>query len=297
MTQSVAKMKFLASRGFGGVTATKVREEVEIYGVTFGYPAGDTAIEAIVRLVPHWEAGRENHLRGFVSLDRKEAEVILTSLITWEGKSLEVWQVLSDISRQRYLIRRKEILALIIFMDSPGLRNDLTKCSQQKMFYEDHYNSLSRDLQGDFKFGDKIKGVFSDEAILMKNALDCGYSQSDLNFWLGDYKPTTLEWYLDHGIPLDTGFSAETVLIEGNTLLKQVQRNIDFVRLPKAYASGGDKVDSTIYITPIPACANGVTNRSNKPVTSWTSKVSLLNNMSLDEILEDVTFIPGPPKF
>jgi hypothetical protein len=290
---------FLASRGFGSVTTTKVRgEEIKIPGVDFGYPAGDTAIEAIVRLVPHWETGREPHLRAFVSLDRKEAEVILSNLMVWEEKPMEVWQVLSDISRQRYLVRRKEILALLIFVHERGLRENLSQRSQQKMFYDDLNNSFSRELQNEFKFGDKILGVFSDEVTLMNKALSCGYSQSDILYWLGDYKPTTLEHYLTHGIPLDTGFSAETVLIGGKkTFFKQVPRNKDYVKPPRAFVEGNDILDSIIYIVPITVSGNGMTNRSNKPVTSWMSKVSLLNDMSLDELLEDVKFIPATPKF
>jgi hypothetical protein len=292
-----AEQMFLDSRGFGSIVATRERKFVQIDGVTFGYPAGDTAIEAIVRLVPHWEKGREPHLRAFVSLDRKRAEIVLTSMMTWEGKEMEVWQVLSDISKQRYLIRRKEILSLLIFVHERGLRDNLSQCSEQKMFYEHLYNSLSRELQGDFKFGDKVLGVFSDEETLMKKVLSCSYSQSDVLFWLGEYRGTDLDWYLDNGIPLDNGFSAETVLIEGKALFKQVPRNVDFVRLPKAFAQGEDMVDSTIYIAPIATSANDLTNKSNKPVTTWMSKVALLSNMALDEILEDVKFIPGPPKF
>jgi hypothetical protein len=293
------EQEFLASRGFGGGSvATKNREEVEIEGITFGYPAGDTAIEAVVKLVPHWEKGREDHLRAFVSLNCKEAEIILTSMMVWEEKPMEVWQVLSDISHQRYFVRRKEILALLIFVHERGMRVNLAQCYTQKMFYEDLYNSLLSDLQGDFRFGDKIHGVFSDEATLMKKALDCGYSQSDLDFWLGEYQPTTLEWYLNHGIPLDTGFSAETVLVGGQkTLLKQVPRNRDYVKPPKPYVNGNDILESIVYIIPIAKSGNSLTNRSNKPVMSWISKTALLSNLSLDELLDDMIFIPGPPKF
>jgi hypothetical protein len=291
VTQTKEQM-FLASRGFGGVsTITKFPESKK--GI------GTIAIEVIVREIPHWDGTGRPLTRGFASLNPKQAEIILSTLEQWEEKKMEVWEILNDISYQRYKIHRLEILALLLELKPEDwveiCPNVMDQTSERQYAFRDLLGSASADLRKAFNDVIKVEATNGlEESRLMVKAIVSGFTESFLEWVLGEHTPKNLQWYIENGIPMDTKFSAETLLIDGKTLLQQVNVNEDFVKLPAPFIEGGNNLtESTAYITPVPSG----TGKWISPRTTWMSKVALLSNMALDEILEDVKFIPGPPKF
>jgi hypothetical protein len=285
----ITEQQFLASRGFGGGSvATKRLSQRGI---------GTIAIEVIVREIPHWDGSGRSLTRGFTSLDPKKAKIILSMLEVWEEKKMKLWEILNDISYRRYLFHRKEIIALLLELKpedwleiAPSV---MDQSSERQFTFRDLEASISPDLRKFFKDQLKVAAAVKEESELLDKALQRGFSESFLTWVLGEHSPKSLQWYVENGIPMDTKFSAETVLVKGKTLFQQVSLNQDFVQLPTPYINGGDITESTAYIIPIP----GGDGEWISPRTTWTTKADLLNHLLLDEILAHNRFIPGPPKF
>ncbi len=210
----------------------------------------------------HWSPWATVGVRGvlrelrpdFYRVMMEDSELL--HLIPWEGKKLSFWEVLADISFQRYQIRRKEILSVLAYLSSEMIESLSTV--DPKMLWK-NLELLIPEISS-YQKKTKYNDVLISE-VELRARLDGKVATDKVEMWLGDYTPATFEFYKVNGCPIDNRFVAMLTRTQHGRYPVQVPRHCDLSPLPE--------VGEEVYIFPTPAKVSRVADNSAKPRTTW----------------------------